>query len=107
MKRLLPVLALLAGLSGCLQHVMHQGNVLKPGLVLQIREGDTRFRVESLLGTPVLQNVLTPNRATYIEDYYDPETGKAFRRSIDIIYDDANRVASIKLKGFGESDQKK
>jgi len=105
LKRLLLPLMLLIGLSGCLQHVMHQGNVLKPGLVMQIREGDTRFRVESLLGTPVLKNVLNPNRATYIEDYYNPETGKAFRRRVDITYDDASRVTSIRLYGFGESEQ--
>ncbi len=90
-----------------MQHILHQGNVLKPGLVMQVREGDTRFRVESLLGTPVLKNVLTPNRVTYVEDYHDPETGKAFRRRVDITYDDASRVTSIQLHGFGAADRQK
>ncbi len=106
MKRHYLALALLIILPGCMQHVLHQGNVLKPGLVLQIKEGDTRYHVESMLGVPVLENVLNPNRSTYIEDFHDPETGKAFRRSIDIIYDDANRVISVKTRGFGDNRQK-
>jgi len=101
------MLFLLVALSGCMQHILHQGNVLKPGVVMQIRDGDTRFRVESLLGIPVLKNVLTPNRITYIEDYHDPETGEAFRRRVDITYDDANRVTSIKIHGFGGAVQQK
>lgn len=89
-------------LGGCLKYVMQQGNVLKPELVTQIAAGDSRFRVQTLLGTPVLQDTLHPHRAIYIEDYYDPDSGKKYRRSVDIVYDDAWRVKSIQLSGFDQ-----
>lgn len=100
MRRLILLTA--AGLlfSGCLRFPIHQGNVLKPELVFAIHEGDSRFRVESLLGTPVMRDVFHPNRALYVEDYVDPKTGKAYRRIVDIRYDQAQRVARILRKGF-------
>lgn len=85
-----------------MQHVMHQGNVLKPGLVAQIGPGDTRFRVETLLGTPMLRNTLHPRHVVYIEDYDDPDSGKKYRRRVDIFYDDAWRVRRIEKTGFAE-----
>lgn len=100
MNRIFLTFTLLISLSGCIQHVLHQGNVLKPGLVFQIKVDDTRYRVESLLGAPMLDNVFNPNRSTYIEDYHDPETGTTYRRSVDIIYDSANRVSNVKTSGF-------
>jgi len=62
-------LPLLLMLGGCMHHVIHQGNVLKPALVDAIQEGDSRFHVESVLGSPVLNDVLHPNRAVYVEWY--------------------------------------
>ncbi len=107
MKRITLIFGLLLAVpvAGCMQHVMHQGNVLKPELIVQIKEGDTRFRVESLIGTPVLDDVLNPNRATYIEDYDNPDTGEAYRRSVEIIYDDANTVTRITTSGFKQESQ--
>ena len=107
MKRitLLFVLLLAVSGSGCIQHVMDQGNVLKPDLIVQIKEGDTRFKVESLIGTPVLEDVLNPNRSMYIEDYDNPDTGEAYRRSVEIIYDEANTVTRITITGFRDEPQ--
>jgi len=96
------MMATLLILSGCLQHVMHQGNVLKPGLVAGVQEGDSRFRVESVLGTPILRDDLHPNRSIYVESYKNPETGKSFLRRVEITYDKAGHVDSIKRFGFKE-----
>jgi len=96
------IMAALLILSGCLQHVMHQGNVLKPGLVAGIQEGDSRFHVESVLGTPVLRDDLHPNRSIYVESYKDPDTGESFQRRVEIIYGKGNHVDSIKRFGFEE-----
>ncbi len=86
--------------SGCLQTVIHQGNVLKPDLVASIQRGDSRFHVESVLGTPVLKDDLHPNRSIYVESYKNPDTGESFLRRVEIIYDQDSRVVSIKHFGF-------
>ncbi len=93
-------LALLLALGGCMPQVIHQGNVIKPALVDAIQEGDSRFHVESLLGTPVLRDVLHPDRAVYVEWYKNPETGKAFRRKVVIVYDQSERVDRIERQGL-------
>jgi len=95
-------IALLLLMTGCIQHVIHQGNVLKPGLVAGIQEGDTRFHVESLLGTPMLKDDLHANRSIYIESYKNPDTGEEFQRRIEITYNEAERVEHIKRFGFEE-----
>jgi len=98
--RIMIMMATLLILSGCLQHVMHQGNVLKPGLVAGIQEGDSRFHVESILGTPVLRDDLHPNRSIYVEEYKNPDTGESFLRRVEIMYGKGNHVDSIKRFGF-------
>jgi len=94
------MMATLLILTGCMQHITHQGNVLKPGLVAGIQEGDSRFHVESILGTPVLRDDLHPNRSIYVESYKNPDTGESFQRRVEIMYDKADHVDSIKRFGF-------
>jgi outer membrane protein assembly factor BamE (lipoprotein component of BamABCDE complex) len=98
MKLLAVTIALL--LAGCLQHTTHQGNVLKPGAIAQIEEGDTRLHVETLLGTPVLKDVLHPGYALYVEHYDNPDTGERYTRGIEVHYDKAWRVESVRVFGF-------
>ena len=93
-------LPLMGALGGCMHHVIHQGNVLKPALVDAIQEGDSRFHVESVLGTPVLNDVLHPDRAIYVEWYKNPETGESFQRKVVIFYDQSERVDHIERQGF-------
>ena len=100
LRNLLLLLVIAVGTSGCLKHVIQQGNVLRPDKVDQIQVGDTRFSVETLLGTPVMHDIMHPDRATYIEEYSDPKTHKHYIRGIIITYDDALRVASIHRFGF-------
>ena len=99
-RTLLVLLAIAIGTSGCLPHVIQQGNMLDPKKVDQIQVGDTRYSVETLLGTPVLHDLMHPNRATYIDEYNDPKTDKHYIRGIVIVYDDALRVVSIRRFGF-------
>ncbi len=94
------IVVIMLALSGCLQHVLDQGNVLKPGLVAGIQEGDSRFHVESVLGTPVLKDDLHPSRSIYVELYKNPDTGESFQHRVEITYDQDSRVATIKSSGF-------
>lgn len=91
-------------LGGCMHEPVHQGNVLKPNAVAAIHEGMTRFAVEQLLGTPVLKDALHPDRAVYVEYFEDEQTGKTVARGIDIRYDDALRVKSVRRFGFSGGD---
>jgi outer membrane protein assembly factor BamE (lipoprotein component of BamABCDE complex) len=87
-------------LAGCMSHPIHQGNVMKADNVWAIQEGDTRFRVESLLGTPAIKDPLHPNRVHYVEEVDNDDSGEKFTRGVDIEYDNALRVKSIHRYGF-------
>lgn len=86
--------------SGCMHEPIHQGNRLKIGEILQIKEGDTKFYVEQTLGSPVLDSALQPNRVLYYEEYEDMESGEMNKRGVEITYDDALRVHKIRRFGF-------
>lgn len=90
---------LIAGLSllpvACIKTPVQQGNVLDAAKVSAIAVGDTRFRVETLLGTPVLEDRLHPNRAVYVQSYEDEATGTLRNRRVVVIYDKSLRVARI------------
>lgn len=103
MKRLDAILLLLLATlaaGGCMKQAILQGNVMKADNVWQIGVGDTRFRVESLLGTPAIQDPLHPNRVHYVEEVDNPDTGEKYTRGVDIEYDNALRVKSIHRYGF-------
>jgi len=96
----LAILVLLLPLSACLQFTTQQGNVLKPETLANIHKDDSRFHVESQIGTPVLRDDLHPNRAIYMEDFIDPDTDEKYQRRVEITYSEAGRVKSIKRFGF-------
>jgi len=81
--------------GGCLKNPVQQGNILKDKQDAAIAVGDTRFRVETLLGTPVLNDILHPNQAVYVESYEDEATGELNNRHLTIVYDQSLRVQSI------------
>ncbi|MDT8377036.1 MAG: outer membrane protein assembly factor BamE [Mariprofundaceae bacterium] len=91
---------LLFSATACMQHEIHQGNVLKDENVWLIQEGDSQFRVETLLGSPAIKDALHPNRVTYVEDHRNSDTAPDRLRRIDITYDDALRVKKIEYFGF-------
>ncbi|MDQ6989012.1 MAG: outer membrane protein assembly factor BamE [Mariprofundaceae bacterium] len=87
-------------LSGCLNTQIHQGNVIDPDTIWLIQEGDTRFAIESELGSPMVQDAQHPERALYIEDFYNEATGESYTRGIRVTYDTAWRAESIQRFGF-------
>lgn len=100
MKRIIILAVSAMLLNGCLNVPVHQGNRLSMGKVLQIQKGDTRFRVEQTLGTPMLDSTLHPSRVVYYEEFEDEESGDMVKRGVEIVYDDAWRVESIREFGF-------
>jgi outer membrane protein assembly factor BamE len=97
------LLAFLFSTTACMQHEIHQGNVLKDESIWLIEEGDSKFKVESLLGSPAIRDVLHPNRVTYVEDHRNSETDPDKLRRIDITYDNALRVIKIEYFGFDQN----
>lgn len=93
-------LALLLPLTACMSVVTQQGNVLKPEKIAMIHEQDSRFQVESIIGTPVLRDDMHPNRSIYVETYDNPDTGENYERRVEITYNGSGRVQSIKTFGF-------
>jgi len=91
--------------SACVYEPVHQGNRIKADEIYLIHEGDSKFRVEQALGTPVLKDVLHPNRVTYIEQFEDKESGDIKTRNVQITYDDALRVKAIRRSGFNEGKE--
>ncbi len=89
-------------LAGCQTQPIHQGNVLKEDALEQIAIGDSRFRVETLLGSPAVIDPLHARRVYYIEQFEDDEHNKAFVRRVEIRYDKALRVQSIRRIGFAQ-----
>lgn len=87
-------------LGGCINKKIHQGNVIDPNSIWIIQEGDTRFAIEAEMGSPMIKDSAHPERALYIEYFYDEETEETYTRSVEVIYDHAWRVKSIKRMGF-------
>ena len=96
----LVAVALLLSMAACRTYEIRQGNVLKDENVLAIQVGDSRFKVESLLGTPAMKDPLRPNRVRYVEDHRNSKTEPDKLRVIEITYDEALRVKKIDYSGF-------
>ncbi|MDQ6955245.1 MAG: outer membrane protein assembly factor BamE [Mariprofundaceae bacterium] len=77
-----------------------QGNILNKDEAWLLQEGDTKFRVESLLGTPAIKDLLHPNRVQYIEQVKKNNDNIAYTRGIIIDYDQALRIKHIQRFGF-------
>lgn len=103
-KRIIQLLALslLLATASCRTYEIHQGNVLKDENVWAIQMGDSKFQVESLLGSPAMKDPLHPDRVRYVEDHrnIEDEKEKEKLRVIEITYDEALRVKKINYIGF-------
>lgn len=106
MKRIIQLLALalLLTTASCRTYEIHQGNVLKDESVWSVMVGDSKFQVESLLGSPAMKDPLHPNRVRYVEDHRDIEDEKEEEklRVIEITYDEALRVKKVNYIGFDQ-----
>jgi len=100
MQRLILASLALWILSGCINTKIHQGNVIDPDSIWIIQEGDTRFVIEAEMGSPMIKDAAHPERALYIDEFFDEKTGKAYTRSVEVIYDRAWRAKSIRRAGF-------
>jgi len=98
-KSMFFLIALLS-LGSCANKIIHQGNVIDPDNAWIIQEGDTRFAIESEIGSPTINDASYPKRAVYIDHVFNEETEESYTRSIEIIYDEAWRVKSIRRVGF-------
>jgi len=101
---LLSGLIVLLPLSACMTVPTQQGNVLKLENLARVHAQDSRYQVEMLIGTPVLRDDLHPNRAIYVDEYNNPDTGETRQRRVEILYNESGRVKSIERFGF-ELDQ--
>ncbi len=82
-------------LGACHNRVIQQGNVLKEDKLEQIKVGDSKFQVETLMGSPAINDALHPRHVYYIEQYENPETDESFIRRVEIHYDKSLRVTAI------------
>jgi len=98
---LIPLLLIL--LSGCVYEPVHQGNRLSSIKVAQIETGMSKFRIEQLLGAPMLDHATHPDRVTYYEEF--EEDGDLMRRGVEIVYDEALRAKNVRKFGFDKTDQ--
>jgi len=87
-------------ISGCIKEKIHQGNVIDEDSIWIIQEGDTRFAIESELGTPAIKDPKHPERSLYIDYFYDEETKEKYTRGVEVVYDAAWRAISIRRFGF-------
>jgi len=81
--------------GACNNRVIQQGNVLNKDKLEQIKVGDSKFQVETLMGTPAMNDALHPRHVYYIEQYENPETDEKFIRRVEISYDKSLRVTAI------------
>ena len=87
-------------ITGCIDKKIHQGNVIDANNIWIIQEGDTRFSIESELGSPAVKDDAHPERALYIEYVLDEETGDQYKRGVEVTYESAWRAKSIRRFGF-------
>ncbi len=109
-KRTIQLLALtlLMATASCRTYEIHQGNVMEDENIWSIATGDSKFKVESLLGSPAMKDPLHPNIVRYVEDHrnIEEEEGKEEEqeklRVIEITYDEALRVKRVNYIGFNQ-----
>lgn len=96
------LLTIVLSTVACRTYEIHQGNVLNEDNVWSIQQGDSKFQVESLLGSPAMKDPLHPHRVRYVEDHrnIEDEKEKEKLRVIEITYDEALRVKKINYIGF-------
>ena len=94
---LLLLATLLTGCSGNIFSIhridIEQGNIIEPVVVNELSPGMTRKQVLALLGHPVLEPVLNPDRWEYV--YYRKLPDKPVEKRTVIVHFRDDRIASI------------
>ncbi len=94
---LLAVSLLFGGCSGNIFSIhridIEQGNIIEPAAVDELSPGMTRKQVLALMGHPVLEPVLNPDRWEYV--YYRKLPDKPVEKNTVIVYFDKDRISRI------------
>lgn len=90
------VLATILSLTGCSSYKLEvqQGNAVSEQAVGQLKTGMSKAEVQSLLGTPLLQDSFTQNRWDYV--FYISKAGKESERRDLILTFNGNQLVNIK-----------
>jgi outer membrane protein assembly factor BamE len=93
--RIIPLIALVWALSGCVYRMpIQQGNYLEPAAIAQVKVGMTHSQVRYLLGTPMVPGGFDDARWDY--DYYlKMRRLQTPRRSHVVIHFEDNVVARV------------
>jgi outer membrane protein assembly factor BamE len=83
-------------LSGCSffqirRPIIEQGNVITNESVSRLHTGMSPAAVAEVMGTPVLSNILTPNRMEYIYTYQDRTNPRIVKR-VSLIFSNGSLV---------------
>lgn len=81
-------LVMMLSFNGCLYLAdTQQGNVIEPEKLAQLKVGQTQEQVRFLLGTPVVQDPLHPERWDYVFYFEDGETGDTVYERVTVVFD--------------------
>ena len=93
--RVLVLLALLAGISGCVYRMnIQQGNYLEGRTVDQLQAGMTRSQVRYLLGTPMVPDAFDRDRWDYLYYFKKGRLTRAEERHL-IVYFQEDKVSKF------------
>lgn len=87
MFRSLICMMLMLVLAGCSffqvrKPIIEQGNIITSDNVGRLHTGMTPAEVVDVMGTPVLSNILTPDRMEYIYTYQDRDNPRITKRVV-------------------------
>lgn len=87
MKKIISLAFLACALTGCLQKIpIIQGNIITPEDVSRLHVGMGEEQVKDIMGTPVLINLFTPNRAEYVYTYALGSSGRRCETRLTLIF---------------------
>lgn len=97
------IFAAIISLSGCIYLAdTQQGNVIEPEKLAQVKRGQSQEQVQYLLGTPVIQDPLHPNRWDYVFYFVNGTNGDKTYERATIVFN-RGAVSDIILQGTAPS----
>ena len=110
--RLFLVISSLSALAACSNgydlvpgHKLHvqQGNLISKDMIKQLKIGMSKQQAKYILGSPVLENILSKNEYTYI--YTEQNAKKDFHeRKLILGFDSSDKLVSIKGSGVNQEN---
>lgn len=81
-----------------------QGNYVDQTMLRQVKPGMSREQVRFALGTPLLNDSFRTDRWEYVFTFKHPN-GNTDRRRASVLFDDANKVASVQADSIPDVDE--